>query len=224
MAPAPPPCLGPRRSGPRWARRRRSTFALSVGLLCFLLAVSKGATWGWTAASTLGCFVVAVVTLGAWGWWELRTPDPLADLRTTVRPQVLLTNVASIFTGIGMYATMLITPQILMLPTQTGYGLGQSMLAAGLWMLPGGLIQVFLSPVGGKLIDSRGAKFTLAVGATVIALGHVAALFLMGTAPGLMTAHMITRRVWGSPTAPCRPSSWESSRVARRPRPTASTP
>jgi MFS family permease len=169
------------------------TLALGVGLLCFLLAVSKGATWGWTAASTLGCFVVAVVTLGAWGWWELRTPEPLVDLRTTVRPQVLLTNVASIFTGIGMYATMLITPQILMLPTGTGYGLGQSMLAAGLWMLPGGLIQVFLSPVGGRLIDSRGAKFTLGVGATVIAVGYVAALFLMGTAPGLMTAHMIIK-------------------------------
>jgi MFS family permease len=167
--------------------------ALSVGLLSFLLAISKGATWGWASTTTLACFVVAVLALLAWGWWELRTRDPLVDLRTTVRPQVLLTNVASIFTGIGMYATMLITPQLLMLPTTTGYGLGQSMLAAGLWMLPGGLIQVFLSPVGGKLIDLRGGKFTLGVGAAVIAAGYVAALFLMGTAPGLMVAHMIIK-------------------------------
>ncbi|WP_258308742.1 MFS transporter [Streptomyces sp. NWU339] len=169
------------------------TVALAIGLVCFLLAVSKGADWGWTAAPTLICFTGAVIVLLAWGWWELRTRDPLVDLRTTARPQVLLTNTASIFTGIGMYATMLVTPQILMLPTETGYGLGQSMLATGLWMLPGGLIQVFLSPVGGKLINSRGAKFTLMLGASVIAVGYAAALLLMGTAPGLMTAHMIIK-------------------------------
>ncbi|WP_246212480.1 MFS transporter [Streptomyces abyssomicinicus] len=169
------------------------TVALGAGLLCFLLAVSKGATWGWSAASTLACFSIAVIALLAWGWWELRTSEPLVDLRTTVHRQVLLTNAASVFTGIGMCATMLLTPQILMLPTGTGYGLGQSMLAAGLWMLPGGLIQVFLSPVGGRLIDSRGARFTLMVGAAIIAVGYLAALLLMGTAPGLMAAHMIIK-------------------------------
>lgn len=157
-----------------------------------MLAVSMGASWGWTSGTILGLFAVAVVVLGAWGWWELHTKAPLVDLRTTARPQVLLTNIASLFAGMGMYATMLVTPQILMLPTSTGFGLGQTLLATGLFMLPGGVIQVFLAPLGRKLIDSRGPKFTLILGAIVCA-GYICVLFLMGAAPGLMVADMVIK-------------------------------
>lgn len=77
---------------------------LAVGLVCLLLAVSKGAEWGWASTTTLGLFAAAVVVLLVWGFWELRTKDPLVDLRTTARPRVLITNVASLFVGFGMYA------------------------------------------------------------------------------------------------------------------------
>lgn len=60
---------------------------LGTGLICLLLAVSKGANWGWTSATTLGLFAAAVVILLAWGAWELRTREPLIDLRTTARPR-----------------------------------------------------------------------------------------------------------------------------------------
>lgn len=59
---------------------------LAVGLVALLLAVSKGADWGWTSTTTMGLFATAVVVLIAWGFWELRTTDPLVDLRTTARP------------------------------------------------------------------------------------------------------------------------------------------
>ena len=59
---------------------------LSVALVCLLLAISKGADWGWTSGPTLGLFAAAVVVLVAWGWCELRTAQPLVDLRTTARP------------------------------------------------------------------------------------------------------------------------------------------
>jgi hypothetical protein len=35
----------------------------------------------------------------AWGWWELRTRQPLVDLHTSVRRQVLYTNLASTMFG-----------------------------------------------------------------------------------------------------------------------------
>jgi MFS family permease len=105
---------------------------LGIGLVCLLVAVSKGATWGWASGTILGLFAAAIVALAAWGWWELHTPDPLVDLRVTVRPQVLLTNAASVVVGFAMYAQALILPQLLQLPEATGYGLGQSMLAMGL--------------------------------------------------------------------------------------------
>lgn len=118
---------------------------LAVGLVCLLLGISKGADWGWGSGTVLGLFAVAVVAFLAWGVWELRTGDPLIDLRTTARPRVLITNIASVFVGVGMYSSMLVVPQLLQFPEATGYGLGQSMLAAGLWMAPGGIMMMIVS-------------------------------------------------------------------------------
>ncbi|MGW3497642.1 MFS transporter [Streptomyces sp. NPDC001020] len=165
---------------------------LGIGLVCLLLAISKGADWGWGSATTLGLFVAAIVVLGSWGLWEVRTVDPLIDLRTTARPRVLLTNVASVFVGFGMYASMLVLPQLLQFPKATGYGLGQSMLAAGLWMAPGGLMMMVVSPLGGKLTNARGPKFTLVAGALVIAAGYGLSMALLGSAWGLMLVGIVT--------------------------------
>ncbi|WP_067483011.1 MFS transporter [Actinomadura hibisca] len=159
---------------------------LGTGLVCLLLGVSKGADWGWSSATTLGLLAAAAVVLLVWGWWELRHSDPLVDLRVTARRQVLLTNLASIVVGFAMYAQSLIVPQLLQLPKATGYGLGQSMMAAGLWMLPGGLMMMAISPVGAKLSAARGPKVTLGVGALIIAAGYGSSLALLGSTWGLM--------------------------------------
>ncbi|MBO8196831.1 MFS transporter [Streptomyces smyrnaeus] len=164
---------------------------LAVGLVGLLLAISKGADWGWSSRTTLGLFAVAAVALFAWGLWELRTRDPLIDLRTTARPRVLLTNVSSILVGVGMYAFMLIAPQLLQFPEATGYGLGQSMLAAGLWMAPGGVMMMIVSPLGGKLINARGPKLALVCGALVISAGYGISLALMGSAWGVMLVGIV---------------------------------
>ncbi|MFJ7996458.1 MFS transporter [Streptomyces sp. NPDC096310] len=164
---------------------------LGAGLVCLLLAISKGADWGWGSGTTLGLFAAAVVLLVAWGWWEVRTTDPLVDLRTTARPRVLLTNVASVFVGCAMYASMLVMPQLLQFPEATGYGLGQSILASGLWMAPGGLVMMVVSPLGGKLTNACGPKVTLVSGVLVIAAGYGLSLLLMGSAWGIMVAIMV---------------------------------
>ncbi|MET9552216.1 MFS transporter [Streptomyces sp. NPDC006645] len=166
--------------------------SLGAGLVSLLLAISKGADWGWGSGTTLGLFAAAVVLLVGWGMWELRTKDPLVDLRTTARPRVLLTNIASIFVGFAMYASMLVAPQLLQFPEATGYGLGQSILAAGLWMAPGGLMMMVVSPLGGKLTNAYGPKVTLLGGVLVIAAGYALSLVLMGSAWGIMVSIMVT--------------------------------
>ncbi|MEU6464117.1 MFS transporter [Streptomyces sp. NPDC046976] len=164
---------------------------LAIGLVALLLAISKGADWGWASGTTLALFAVAVLALPAWGFWELRTRDPLIDLRTTARPRVLITNAASVLIGVGMYSFMLIAPQLLQFPKATGFGLGQSMLAAGLWIAPGGIMMMVISPLGGKLINARGPKLALTCGAVVMAAGYALALPLMGTAWGIMLSGIV---------------------------------
>lgn len=159
---------------------------LGVGLVALLLAVTKGTDWGWGSGTTLGLLGAAVVVLLVWGVWELRTRDPLVDLRTTARRQVLLTNLASVVVGFALYAQSLIVPQLLQLPSATGYGLGQSMVAAGLWMAPAGLVMMAVSPFGAKLSAARGPKVSLLAGSVIIMCGYALALVLMGSTWGLL--------------------------------------
>ncbi|NPC98164.1 MFS transporter [Nocardioides sp. zg-DK7169] len=161
---------------------------LGIGLVSLLLGVSKGADWGWSSATTLGLLIGAVVVLLAWGAYELRTAAPLVDLRVTARPVVLLTNLASLVIGFAMYAQSLIIPQLLQLPSETGYGLGQSMIQMGLWMMPGGFVMMAMSPVGAKISHARGPKITLALGGFTVAVGYLCAIALMSSTWGLLIA------------------------------------
>ncbi|MCK9900182.1 MFS transporter [Frankia sp. Cpl3] len=159
---------------------------LSTGLITLLLAVSKGSTWGWSSGITLGLFAMSAAALAGWGWWETRAPAPLVDLRTTIRRPVLLTNIASVTLGFAMYANSLINPQLLQLPKATGHGLGQSLLATGLWMAPVGLVMMAVSPLAGRLITARGPKISLVTGSAVVAGGYCLAIGLTGSPLGVL--------------------------------------
>ncbi|MGW0550666.1 MFS transporter [Streptomyces altiplanensis] len=155
---------------------------LAAGLVCLLLPVTKGGDWGWTSPTTLGLFAAAAVVLGLWGVMELRIEAPLVDLRTSARREVLLTNLASIMVGVAFYAVSLVLPQLLQLPTSTGYGLGRSMVVAGLCVAPLGLTMMFVAPVYARLSARRGPKATLMLGLLIIAVGYGAGLGLMSAA------------------------------------------
>ncbi|MFD9886788.1 MFS transporter [Streptomyces alboflavus] len=155
---------------------------LSAGLVLFLLPITKGSDWGWSSGLTLGLFGASVAVLLLWGVMELRLKAPLVDLRTTARREVLLTNLASIMVGVAFYAISLVLPQLLQLPTSTGYGLGQSMVVAGLCVAPLGLTMMFTAPVYARLSAKYGPKITLILGLLIIAIGYGAGLGLMSAA------------------------------------------
>ncbi|MBJ7338390.1 MFS transporter [Mycolicibacterium sp.] len=152
---------------------------LAGGLITLLLGISKGQSWGWASGLTLSMFGSALVIFALFGWWELRVSSPTVDLRTTVKRPVLATNVASVAVAFGMFGLSLIAPQILEMPTETGFGLGQSMLATGLWMAPGGLAMMVTSPIAARIAGVRGPRFTLVTGALIIAASYAAGLVLL---------------------------------------------
>lgn len=165
---------------------------LAVGLVTFLVAVSRGTTWGWADPRTVAGIIGGITMLIAWGWYELRQDDPLVDLRTTVRVPILLTNLSAVAVGFGMLAQSIVLPQLLQLPVSSGFGLGQSLLATGLWLAPGGLMMMLFAPLSGRLIDGAGAKTALALGATVIGVGYLTSLLLMDAPWQLLLASCIS--------------------------------
>ncbi|MFE1200834.1 MFS transporter [Streptomyces sp. NPDC058762] len=164
---------------------------LAGGLVLLLLPVTKGGDWGWTSGTTLGLFAAGVVVLALWGWYETRVSEPLVDLRVTVRRPVLFTNLASIMVGYAMYAMSLTLPQLLQSPQATGYGLGQSVLAAGLALAPGGLVMMALSPVSARVSARYGPRTSLLAGVAVIGVGYGAGMLLMSQVWQIVVTSMI---------------------------------
>ncbi|AGS69245.1 MFS transporter [Streptomyces collinus] len=173
---------------PESPMRARGTFdlpgalGLSAGLVLLLLPITKGSDWGWSSGTTLGLFAASVAVFLLWGAYELRVKAPLVDLRTTARPAVLFTNLASIMVGVSFYVVSLVLPQLLQLPEATGYGLGRSMVVAGLCVAPLGLTMMFTAPVYARLSARYGPKVTLIIGLLVIGLGYGGGLGLMDAA------------------------------------------
>jgi MFS family permease len=167
--------------GPRAPRARFDLLGalwLSAGLTTLLLATIKGTNWGWPGVPTLALFGTAALLLPLWGRYQLRTFDPLVDLRVSARRPVLLTNLSAVLIGFALYASALLFPQLLQAPVATGQGFGLSMVGAGLWLAPLGLVMMLLSPLSARISDRFGARTTLLLGAAVIALGNGPAVVL----------------------------------------------
>jgi EmrB/QacA subfamily drug resistance transporter len=109
---------------------------LSGWLVALLLPVSKGNAWGWTSPATLGLLALAAVLLAGWVAVELRSGNPLIDMRMMRRPTVWTTNVVALLFGAGMFGVYAFLPQFMQIPRAAGYGFGASVGEAGLLMLP----------------------------------------------------------------------------------------
>jgi MFS family permease len=164
---------------------------LATALVALLLAISQGARWGWASAPTLGLFAGSAVVFAVWSVHQWRVRSPLVDLRTSTRPVVLLTNLATTLVGVGMFASFMLTPLQLQAPAATGYGFGLPVMLAGVCMLPTGLGMLFFSPVSARLSARHGAHITLLSGALVMFAANIGAALLPGSLAVLLCVLMV---------------------------------
>ena len=146
---------------------------LAIGLVLPLFAISRANDWGWGSAQTLGLIAAGLAVLAVWVVVERRVAQPLADIPTLVKPPVLLTNVATLFVGFGMFGSFLLIPQLAELPEATGFGFGLGATGAGLLLLPGAVVMLFAGPLSGALGSRFGSKLPLALGAAITSAGLV---------------------------------------------------
>lgn len=155
------------------------SIVFAIALVSILLSISKGGEWGWSNPLTLGLLAGGFLVLIGWGWFELRTRDPLIDLRVAARRPVLLTNLTSITIGFAFFITTAALPVLLEAPTTTGVGLGQTLLIASLCLMPLGIVMFLLSPVAARLSKARGPRTSLILGGAVIAISFAVGTLLM---------------------------------------------
>ena len=144
---------------------------LAVGLTLPLIAISQASGVGWGSMRTLGLIGGGLVVLVLWVMFERRTTHPLANIASLTRPPVLITNIATLLVGFGMFGSFILIPTLAQAPTSTGYGFGVDATRAGLLLLPGSFSMLVIGPVSGIVGSRFGNKVPLALGALVTALG-----------------------------------------------------
>ncbi|MGE2722142.1 MFS transporter [Mycolicibacterium celeriflavum] len=140
---------------------------LAVGLSALLLAITQGQTWGWASPATVGCVLGGVAVLAGWWWWERHTSRPLVSTSMLTRRPILLTNVATIFVGMGLYFAFLGLTLFVQIPREAaGYGFGATVLEASVvYLLPGAFTGFLVAMISGRFIDRFGARPVLVVAA-----------------------------------------------------------
>ncbi|MDO8187950.1 MFS transporter [Conexibacter sp. JD483] len=112
------------------------SIGLGVWLICLLLAISNGESWGWGSTAVIALFAAGVISLLAWIVQQRRTTEALLDFRDMDTRQVFsgyfsYCGVAALASG--MY---LIVPALAQTPSEVGYGFGSSVLESSLTLLP----------------------------------------------------------------------------------------
>ncbi|MEU8813522.1 MFS transporter [Actinoplanes sp. NPDC048796] len=146
---------------------------LSAWLVALLLPLSKATSWGWTSGTTLGLLAAAVVLFAAWLLAEVRSANPLIDMRMMRLPAVWTTNLVALLFGAAMFGVFAFLPQLVQVPKASGYGFGASVTEAGLIMLPMLVMMAVFGSLSGPLTRWLSGKVQLLIGS---ALGALAAL------------------------------------------------
>jgi EmrB/QacA subfamily drug resistance transporter len=143
---------------------------MTVGMSALLLGITETSTWGWGSPKTLGLLAAGVVIILLWVREELRSREPLVDMRMMAIRGVWTTNLVAFLIGVGMYSAFILLPEFVQEPASTGYGFGASVTVAGLYLLPSTIAILVLGQMAGIIERRIGSRGSLIWG-TVFALG-----------------------------------------------------
>jgi EmrB/QacA subfamily drug resistance transporter len=142
---------------------------MTFGMSALLVGITETSTWGWGSPKTLGLLVIGAVIILLWIREELRSREPLVDMRMMGIRGVWTTNTAAFLIGVGMYSSFILLPEFVQAPASSGYGFGASVTVAGLYLLPATMAILIVGQMAGiieRRIGSRGAL----IGGTLFAL------------------------------------------------------
>ncbi len=138
-----------------------------IGIVALVYGLIQAPDVGWASPATLSAFGVAVVVLTLFTLWELRTPEPMLDMRFFLDPGFSVGTGGMILIFMAMYGTMFLVTQYFQLI------LGFSPLGSALRFLPLAPIMIVVSPLTPRLSERFGANRVVAAGMVLIGVGMV---------------------------------------------------
>lgn len=141
---------------------------IGLGLVALLVGLDKAPDWGWGSAQVLILIAAGLGLAASWARHELRTAQPLVDLRLVRHRAVLTANVAGLLLGVTMYLSMVILTQLVQLP---GIGMGASVFTAGLTLVPLSILSSSVSRTLPAMQRRFGLRAVLPAGALIVTLG-----------------------------------------------------
>ena len=130
----------------------------TIGFGLILYGFSNAGSHGWDDKVVLSTILVGIVIIAIFCRRQIKSSDPLLNLSVFNNKVFTLTSIINIFVTMMMYADMIL------LPIYLQDGRGFTAFDAGLLLLPGAIINAFMSPVTGKLYDRFGAKPLFIIG------------------------------------------------------------
>ena len=139
-----------------------------LGLATLTYAIIEGPNFGWTSPRIIGLFVVAILGVTSLILYERRRAEPLIDVRFFRSIPFSGATIIAICAFASLAGFLFVNT--LYLQDVRGY----SALAAGLCTLPMALMTMFLAPLSGRIVGSRGPRIPLLIaGAGVLACALV---------------------------------------------------
>jgi MFS family permease len=145
---------------------------LSVVMVAALVLAINLAPVPNAGAAAIGLGLFALAAIGAFALRQRRLASPLYDLEIAGRRTFWVAACAGIIVFGSLMAAMFVGQQFLQ------NVLEYSTLGAGAAILPGAAAMVVVAPRSAKLVEARGARFTLLLGYAFCLLGFVTMLLL----------------------------------------------
>ena len=148
---------------------------LMSGITLILLYITESPHQGWYSFEELLFIASGTILSVSFFFWENGRPNALIDLRLLKIRNVLVANIVGIVSGVGMFIVFFAVIYYAQLPLS--FGLNLDIIGAGLTLAPATLAMLVGGPLVGKLVEKRGPKPGLFIGATLMGMGM--AMFLL---------------------------------------------
>jgi EmrB/QacA subfamily drug resistance transporter len=141
-----------------------SVLLSSVGFGGLLYGFSSAGSKGWDSPYVFMTIIIGVLSLTIFILRQSKLNNPMLNFNVYRYPMFSLASV------ITMVLNMALFSGFMLLPIYAQTILGISPMKAGLMLLPGAIVNAFMSPITGRLFDKYGGRILAVIGLIIVAV------------------------------------------------------